>query len=221
VRTTVALALVVSCVVASCGFDGPGEAEPTLEASAADGSIGVSDAAERDAHAQAPDARVGVDASSDAMLDTGAPDGAIAADAAFVCPAVCTGGCAAGSCRIVCTSGAKCAKVICPPGLPCVVNCTGNDACTQGVDCTQATSCSVKCDTSANPQDPGACRNVDCGGTTCAVTCTGEKACQQRLSCTGTTKCTFDCKTQSSCCSAPVCSGACTVGGVAQGVGGC
>lgn len=195
------LVVAFGIALAACGI--------SVVGASADGG-GTSRDASKEATSGGGDDSQGVDGA----IEGGAPVGTDAG-----CPAVCTGGCKGGTCSILCANGTHCPKVTCPPGMPCEVTCIGYDSCTKGVDCTQATSCNITCDTTANPQDPGACHDVDCSGTACTLTCAGEKACQQRLSCDAGS-CNVTCGTKEACCTAPICNG-CSVGGASNGVGGC
>ena len=133
-------------------------------------------------------------------------DGAVAVDAgagdAPGCPAMCTQGCADGTCHILGDDlDATGTTIRCPPGMPCRVTCMARQSCRTKIDCTGATSCAIDCvgDRScffgalcgAQPCDiscagVNACGPIDCGPSpSCAVTCGGDDSCQFGIQCCG------------------------------------
>ena len=118
------------------------------------------------------------------------------------CLGLCEAGtCEAGTCNIDCSGSAACAgsAVVCPPGIPCGVNCAGSNACTEGVDCTGSTACNVVCNGS------NACTNaaVACSGSRCSVVCNGSGSCSQGIVCDAG-RCDLACRGSASCANAPV-----------------
>ena len=70
--------------------------------------------------------------------DAGSKDSAVDANPAN-CVAGCDGGsCDGGTCVFSCgVNGCQGAPVVCPPGIPCAVECSGEGACNKGVDCAE------------------------------------------------------------------------------------
>jgi hypothetical protein len=122
---------------------------------------------------------------------TDAPDAA-------ACIANCTGGtCIDGRCTFTCTDNAPCGNINeCPNGLPCTINCIGQNACAN-VACED---CEVRCD-----GFHGCNGNVSC--TDCNVRCCGAaSACQGNVTCTG--ECGVVCGADGGACNSNVkCSG--------------
>ena len=92
-----------------------------------------------------------------------------------------TMGCDAGTCVIRCDNN-ECQNepVVCPPGIPCAIDCAGQNSCKGGLDCTQASRCAVGC------TGQGSCQNnpIDCTGDSCSITCTGQaNACNVPIRC--------------------------------------
>lgn len=111
-------------------------------------------------------------------LDPDDPDARPRADAraesdCIADPCDAAGGTCDGDVCVIETSGQG--RVTCPAGMPCRVECSGRDACRNGVDCDGATTCDVRC------IGENACRDmgVDCGTVDiCLVHCEGKKACE-------------------------------------------
>ena len=91
------------------------------------------------------------------------------------CPKICTR-CDAGVCYI---DAPSVGDVVCPAGMPCVVNCTDSTACGT-VDCSTATMCTINCDAD------GACSFgvKQCAPSGCTINCNFQNTCQNT---------TFDC----------------------------
>src|SRR5262245_56376963 len=102
-------ALALVALVVSCRFDRSGSA---------DGDGQTSDAAS-DGASGAPDAERPIDASPPPDADP--------------CVAACAGGtCVAGVCVVTCEPVDSCPeRIVCPPGLPCRVDCIGRGSCGQ------------------------------------------------------------------------------------------
>ncbi|MBN9162451.1 MAG: hypothetical protein BGO98_18660 [Myxococcales bacterium 68-20] len=154
------------------------------------------------------------------ISDATAPDssdGGIDASQAN-CLAACgdAGTCDAGWCVIACDGPSACAnaRVTCPPGIPCDVQCKGASACASGVDCAAASACNVACD------GPSSCANekVTCKGAACEVSCSGVNACASGVECDAGT-CALRCTGSDTCkngrvvCNADVCTIECGVSG--------
>ncbi|MFO0634885.1 MAG: hypothetical protein U0168_18735 [Nannocystaceae bacterium] len=88
------------------------------------------------------------------------------------CPAVCTGGCDAGTCTIACEDTAACndRTIACPPDFACALVCDGGDACDSStVQCPDGYACTITC-----VQGTDACGDmvVECGGaSSCDIAC--------------------------------------------------
>jgi hypothetical protein len=85
-----------------------------------------------------------------------------------LCPAA-GGACVDGGCQIACT---QCSGTVCPPGLPCTVNCGGPGSCSD-IDCGRASSCDVVCKGAGGSN----CAGVRCLSPSCLVHCEGNDAC--------------------------------------------
>jgi len=136
------------------------------------------------------------------------------------CLAVCEAGTCndAGACVFDCNgSGTACPTnqpVVCPPGVPCEVNCGAQGSCNRGVDCSQASRCTVACNGQSSCTD----NPVRCSGDSCVVGCSGADSCDRGVVCDAGS-CTLGCSGQSSCIGLPVeCYGnSCTVQCVGSG----
>ena len=122
-----------------------------------------------------------------------AEDGGVGAQdavAATTCMDVCPGSCAGETCQIDCAAGECVNEVVCPPGLPCIVHCVGDNSCVNGVSCGDATSCVVTCE-SLNSCAAG----VGCGNVvgSCDVTCSAMSACGTGVQCEGASVCNVEC----------------------------
>src|SRR5688572_5500987 len=119
--------LCVALALTGCGFDELGVDRPTDATSPS----------ESDATPGAPDGPVVADARVDATPSP--PDGPAP------CPTACSFCHADGTCQIDCGTGECGDGVVCPPGLPCIVNCIGSAACETGlIDCTEALTCDIE-----------------------------------------------------------------------------
>jgi len=142
------------------------------------------------------------------------------------CPAICNGGCASGVCRVIGGAG----DVVCPPTMPCTIDCTEQKACLgavicgdgaceilcgggdysgqcEAIDCSTASSCLIHCMSSGNCTD-----TITCGpGTSCVVECLGGGACQGAIDCQAD-ECDIRCLGSGSCQDTITCgSGRCSV----------
>ncbi len=111
-----------------------------------------------------------------------------------MCPAACTGGCAAGTCTIDCSVTNCNAAVTCPAGFACNIVCNGNSQCQNGVfACPANYGCNVSCagnqgcrDLTVNCSATGACdllcgseanvcsgADLVCAANDCVATCNG------------------------------------------------
>jgi hypothetical protein len=138
------------------------------------------------------------DGTTDTAIDSGDPCGAC-----MNAGGICTGS--------ICTiTTGDTARVVCPAGMECHVNCTiGDNACKMGVDCTMATKCTIVC-AGANACVDGSvlCNtNMD----SCHVTCSGDNACRNHGLTCGDGPCQGDC----------LGANACQSGGVICGPGTC
>jgi len=177
----------------------------------------TTDAAGRDAPGDAPSgdgSQIVLPPVPDPFLDAG-----LDANQAN-CLAGCDGGtCDAGWCVLDCATAGTCTndRVVCPPGIPCEVDCKGQGSCAQGVDCTAASACRIDC------SGLGSCINqpVECSGLACKIDCLGNGSCTKGVSCDAGT-CAIACLGDGTCTNAPVTCNAntCTVRcGVAGDVG--
>lgn len=144
----------------------------------------------------------------DAGTDTGLDGG----DGASGCEPACTGpgrSCDGDTCVVRCSDGgAPCTGVVCPPGVPCRVECsvdsacsgvscgeatrcelrcTATDACKNGLDCASAQSCTVVC----TPGSPGCATDIRCPrpvGSKCQLTC-GQSGCGGNVVCCSQNEC--------------------------------
>jgi hypothetical protein len=103
---------------------------------------------------------------------------AVAPSVPLICPAECTGGCNAGTCRIACTGNDSCREqaLVCPPGMDCEIACNGDHACEKArVQCGPLHACRIIC------MGEAACKEttLNCGAGSCDVDCRAEKACEK------------------------------------------
>lgn len=194
--------LAMLAALAHCGLSTTGvELSPSLPAHApADGATGV-DAPLPDATSPGPR-----DAGADAPAEAG-PDAG--------CPPSCTR-CTLGVCEIECTT-ASCDDddIVCPPGLPCAVTCSGSSACNaKQIVCAPGQRCRLTC------TGKDACNSVKIAaadaGPVC-IDCQGDmanRACVS-MACTLPTSCSLDCgpgTSQQSCTSMENCGATCVDG---------
>ena len=108
------------------------------------------------------------------------------------CPSVCTGGCVAGTCLILCDEKDECKQsaILCPVGLDCSVSCVGNASCAEAsVHCAAGHECDTLC--AAND----ACKkaSVWCGAGVCRLHCLHEKGCEDSQLTCGKGACELTC----------------------------
>lgn len=205
-RTRIAVATFLGAVFVACGIDLLGTA-PVPDG----GADGGEDGPYRDGgRADGPldeGGEIYLDAQpiSDALLDVNPAN----------CYPVCDGGNCndAGACVFTCDgTDPSCPpageRVVCPPGVPCEVYCTGVSTCDRGVDCSQASRCKIDCN------GTNVCRGdtIDCTGDSCEVSCRSVNSCNRQVSCDAGS-CVIKCTGSGSCTSAPVACNAdtCTV----------
>lgn len=136
---------------------------------------------------------------------------------ATACPVECSTCWLDGTCEIDCGAGECGAGVVCPPGRPCVVVCSGAGACETGlVDCTQATSCDITC-SGTDACDAG----VRCGGTSCTVVCSGDAACEDGGVDCAADDCAITCYGPNACANHVCCDGTVCGPACAGSAGGC
>ncbi len=154
-----AFAVVFAAAAAACGLSVVG----TGSFGGSDDGGGLDRDGARDVAAPIDDGGAGVDAPTDAR-DANVDD---AADGS-TCPAVCNGGCDAGTCILRDPTGA----VTCPPGRPCVVACETTQTCGD-IACGAATSCRIQC------LEEQACDGITitCGAGPCTVLCGEDQGC--------------------------------------------
>jgi hypothetical protein len=120
--------------------------------------------------------------------DGGAAGGATATDGAAACgvdpnppggecPAVCSGGCDAGTCVIACRGEQLCkeATLACPEGFACRIECHGHQSCEDAiVTCPALYRCEVDC------LETQACKEMKlgCGTGSCTIVCGIDQACE-------------------------------------------
>jgi hypothetical protein len=133
----------------------------------------------------------------DSGLEDGGDDAGPAGDASDAavdpaCGAGCVGtgrSCDAGACVVTCPPGGAgtCMNtVVCPPGVPCVVDCADLKAC-EGTSCGDASACTFNC------PSRDACRYTSCGSAkTCSYACRNENSCRA-ISCGMAESCVIDC----------------------------
>ena len=131
-------------------------------------------------------------------IDARMPDGHPQPDA-NLCPSACTT-CDVPNmmCTIDCAAaGADCSHAVtCPAGWNCIIKCTVNDECRNGIDCSLAKSCNLTCSGSRT------CEPVNCGAGKCTATCTGFSACRG-FDCSGSCACDVTCNPNVSACFDP------------------
>ena len=121
---------------------------------------------------------------------------------AFVCPALCNGGCDTSASPIVCTvTGTGTGNIVCPAGYRCNITCGNQGAC-GAINCSNGASCDIDCLAGS------ACLGITCMTKNCDITCTGENACGN-MSCTSG-NCTAACSGSDACGSLSCGDGNCT-----------
>ncbi len=211
--------LCAACCACGLATDGLAPVDATAEAA---------DAPEPDAPFDAPADAPGdasrdsttADASLDAVEELDASEDTI--DSGSVCAAKCTmeGGACEGDggqqCSVYCGTSNPCEAVRCPDGIPCYVDCTGQNACAGGVDCADASSCTVICAGGGN------CGAITCGGQDCQVYCLATGACPGPIVCQASNSCAVTCGGTSSCagnirCTGLTCDVTCSGAGACEG----
>lgn len=210
------VATFLAAVFVACGIDLLGTAPPDggtdgggTDGPAADGGV-------RDGTLPDEGGEIYLDAQPifDALLDVNPEN----------CYPVCDGGNCndAGACVFKCNgSDPSCPptgeRIVCPPGVPCEVYCTGPGTCDRGVDCTQASRCKIDCNGS------NVCKGdtIECTGDSCEVSCRSAGSCDRQVSCDAG-DCLLKCTASGACTSAPVTcvSDTCTVQCGGNGVAG-
>jgi hypothetical protein len=137
-----------------------------------------------------------------------APDAAALEACRQACGTVDGGTCDGATCVITCaTTGACPSAMVCPPGVPCHVQCTAKQAC-RSVSCGDASACEIDC------VGERACDgNVLSNSETSAIACNGKEACHGNVTCNGDT-CAITCSVEG--CKMDVvdcCATSCTVNG--------
>lgn len=131
--------------------------------------------------------------------DAGLPDAAVVGGCDESCPGQCESD---GTCHVRCGDDrgggggtpACPERVVCPPGIPCRVDCGGADSCGGGVDCSQATSCGIEC------TGDGSCGGaLECGGGSCDIRCTQDETCQGGIDCQDSCFCSVQCDGEGAC----------------------
>lgn len=88
------------------------------------------------------------------------------------CPEACTGGCAGGTCTILCDDEDECKgmNVVCPADFDCVVSCVGIHSCRDAdIDCPPDHRCDVTCDGAA--EHPCENTKLTCTNGPCSLAC--------------------------------------------------
>ena len=171
--------------------------------------------------------------------DGGAFDGGPVGDASAACLAGCEGGvCQGDTCVFPCSDGCP-DPVVCPPGLPCAVDCVLLGSCSGGVDCAGATTCTVQCSGRESCAGAVSCGDaqvcdvdcisrgtcaggVDCATSDCDVACTGQDSCVPGVECGDACACDVVCNTAGACEGGTVCPGGCDDGlGCSSALDGC
>lgn len=124
-------------------------------------------------------------------LDDGFVTDGPTGDVPFVCPTECNGGCANNECHI---DGDALTTIVCPPGIPCVITCSGFQSCKADIMCGSASSCTVHC-----VGDHSCYFGVECGAGPCTLDCSGPDACPAVSHCNNSTDCNITCSGVSSC----------------------
>lgn len=160
-----------ACVGTNPDWDGPvvadsGDADSTSVTSSDD----VTEPASTSVGQSESDADSDSDTNADSGSDTTAVQMCVDGPAGEgACPPECMGNCDSGECVIPCM-GMDCkTQIVCPPGWPCRIVCSGKDRCKQA---------DVTC-----PPDHA-----------CALECMGEHACEQLALHCGDGPCTMDCR---------------------------
>ena len=111
------------------------------------------------------------------------------------CPEGGVASCDAGWCVFDCKDDRVCMdRVICPPGIPCAVQCGAKNSCANGVDCMSGSACRITCDGESSCDT----KPIGCSGLGCQVDCTGTQACHEGVSCDAST-CAINCTGSDAC----------------------
>ena len=119
--------------------------------------------------------RAGVDAGSDGCPPSTTPPGGS-------CPAVCSGGCAAGVCTINCDAEQECKgrDLQCPPEFACVLRCAGKQSCQDtALTCSATHACRIEC----TGEQACAPASADCGAGSCELVCAPQACKGMKLRC--------------------------------------
>ena len=134
-----------------------------------------------------------------------APGARVDATATARCADFCPFACVGEVCQ--CTGDTCGQRIVCAPGVPCMIDCVGENACVGGVSCGDATSCVVNCQSQSSCASGVSCDNA----ATCDVTCSALGACGSGVTCDSAAECNVTC-TGAFSCGAVVCgTGACNV----------
>lgn len=121
-------------------------------------------------------------------VDAGVDAGSAVCDATTCADGTCVNG----ACVIECQG--QCSEVVCPAGIPCVVNCQLSGSCASLVDCSAASSCDITC------MGQNACAGgVLCGSGDCDIACFGMNSCSGTLDCGSSCACDTSCSPSSVC----------------------
>jgi hypothetical protein len=102
------------------------------------------------------------------------------------------GTCNKGTCVIdVTTTG----DIMCPAGLPCLVNCNATGACDGNVDCSAATTCTINCAVAATCNTA----RFDCHDVGCTVYCRAVNTCNISTIDVTHSQCDLDCCAANTC----------------------
>lgn len=130
----------------------------------------------------------------DSAADAGAVDASLCAQRCTMEGGICEPGADGGEqCSVYCNTTNPCTAVVCPPGIPCFVDCTGENACSGGIDCSGASSCSIACGASSN------CGTISCGGDDCRILCQTVNGCTGNIECTAVQSCDIQCAAAGTC----------------------
>src|SRR5690606_2407453 len=162
VRPTILIQLVLSAALAaSCSFDSSGMG----------GASGGGGGGDDDGGGGGPGVIDGggsiggnpADAGADSGTPVTQPDADVPMGPCAGCPGPCN---PFEGCTINCGPGKCMSEVVCPPGIPCTVDCQAPGSCSAGIDCTQASECTITCD--GNNSCNG---SIACGEGACSVDC--------------------------------------------------
>ena len=172
-RPRIVLAAALGAVLVACGLGAVGTLAGDAGNGGPDGGDGTAGEGGRDASEEGLEVFLDAQPIFDAALDTNPAN----------CLAVCDAGvCDGGTCVIACRGGNPCPpdqQVVCPPGVPCEVDCIAANSCNRGVDCTQATRCKIGC----IGDNTCAENKVLCTGDSCVVDCKGPTTCNRGVAC--------------------------------------